>query len=64
MGRRRRRCGRFGFGKCAVSQESCPLGIKAVVFISVGCRSSVEWRVTRDTQHPSLVTNELRVCFE
>ena len=50
-GRRRRCCGRFVFGKCAVSQESCPLGIKAVVFISVGCRSSVEWRVTRDTQN-------------
>ena len=29
MGRRRRCCGRFVFGKCAVSQESYPLGIKA-----------------------------------
>ena len=43
--------GRFVFGKCAVSQESCPLGIKAVVFIWVGCRSSVERRITRDTQN-------------
>ena len=41
MGRRRRCYGRFVFGKCAVSQESYPLGIKAVAFISVGCCSSV-----------------------
>ena len=31
MGRRRRCYGRFVFGKCAVSQESYPLGIKASV---------------------------------
>ena len=61
---RRRRCGRFVFGICAVSQESYPLGIKAVAFISVGCRSSVESCHSRHTEHPPLVTNELRMCFE
>ena len=66
MGRRRRCCGRFVFGKCAVSQrqESYPLGITAVAFISVGCRSSVESCHLRHTEHPPLVTNELRMCFE
>ena len=57
MGRRRRRCGRFGFGKCAVSQESYPLGIKAVVFISVGCRSSSRV-VTLATHRTSAVGDE------
>ena len=64
MGRRRRCCGRFVFGKCAVSQESYPLGIKALAFISVGCRSSVESCHSRHTEHPPLVTNEWRMCFE
>ena len=64
MGRRRRCYGRFVFGKCAVSQESYPLGIKLVAFISVGCRSSVESCHSRRTEHPPLVTNELRMCFE
>ena len=59
MGRRRRCCGRFVFGKCAVSQESYPLGIKSVVFISVGCRSSVESCHSRHTEHPPRVTSVL-----
>ena len=29
-------------GKCAVSQELYPIGIKAVVFINFDCRLSIE----------------------